>query len=439
MKYRLRVLILVMACLAAISSPQIQAKPASGSEMYHRWLKGCLKEIKKDVPSITKSAESAARLYVEDAYEIGPWNDLGFVEEFRGRAGGILPICWQVKANATKTVVLMTLRDDHLAEDLQQANEFLKQGNTVVIFARKAVTRDLEPSPTLSLIDTHAAEHGGLIQSGDKWLVPTDSAANIAALWAWTGEFIAACTRLGKAPPVYQSMMVPGGIERNNTYIAAMKRAAPKGRLFLEKCPPPFPQNKAACNYLDGVMRNVDEVFNREGATIRTVAATALQTRADGGEIYAALTGHSLMHEAGCAYDPGLFKPVANAEIKPRDFVIGMGYDDILTGTFWKNVAEKIRPTGAKIAWCFTDYKPEAVKSVLPGEIYINQHWAMGDSLVTVPGYDVKILPPSGVIEDAIYWSINAEMLRPKGLPVRPTAGLTGLQDSSNQPQALLN
>ena len=52
------------------------------------------------------------------------------------------------------------------------------------------------------------------------------------------------------------------------------------------------------------------------------------------------------------------------------------------------------------------------MKSVLPGEMYINQHWAMGDSLVTVPGYDVKILPPSGVIEDAVYWSINAEMLR---------------------------
>ncbi|MDO8588947.1 MAG: hypothetical protein Q7T82_18125 [Armatimonadota bacterium] len=413
MKLRLPFLIFVMTCLTAMASPQIQAKTTGGSRMYHTWLKGCMKDIRRDVPLITKSAESAARLYVEDEYKVGAWGDPGFVEEFRGRSGGILPISWWVKENATKSVVLMTLRDDRLSDDLRQASEFQKQGNMVVIFARKTVTKDLEPSATLSLIDTHAAEHGGLIPLGDKWLVPTDQPANIAALWTWTGEFIAACTRLGKAPQVWQSMMVPGATERNNKYIADMDQATPRGRLFLEKCPPPFPPGKAARAYLDGVTKNVDEVFSKEGATIRTVASTALQTRANGGGIYAALTGHSLMHEMGCAHDPGLFKPVANADIKPVDFVIGMGYDSILTGKFWKNVAETICPTGAKIAWSFTDYRPDAVKSLLPGEMYINQHWAMGDSLVTVPGYDVKILPPSGVIGDAIYWSINAEMLRP--------------------------
>jgi len=413
MKLRFPVFVLVMACLATMAAPQLQAKATGGSKMYHGWLKGCLKDIRRDVPSITKSAESAARLYVEGEYKIGAWGDPGFVEEFRGRSGGILPILWRLRQNAAKTIVLMTLRDDRLADDLLQASEFRKQGNTVVIFARKTMTKDLKPSATLSLIDTHAAEHGGLISSGDKWLVPTDPPANIAALWAWTGEFIAACTRLGKAPQVWQSMMVPGATERNEKYATALDHAVPKGRLFLEKSPPPFPPGKAARAYLDGVMKNVDEVFTKEGAAIRTVASTALQTRADGRGIYAALTGHSLMHEMGCAHDPGLFKPVANADIKAGDFVIGMGYDSILTGEFWKNVAETIRPTGAKIAWSFTDYRPDAAKSLLPGELYINQHWALGDSLVTVPGYDVKILPPSGVIEDAIYWSINAEMLRP--------------------------
>jgi len=415
MKLRLPVFILVLTCLTAMASPQIHAKTTGGSQMYHAWLKGCLKDIRHDVPSITKSAESAARLYVNDTYEIGAWGDPGFVEEFRGRSGGIMPIRWAVRENATKSIVLMTLRDDRLADDLRQAAEFEKQGNAVVVFARKTVAKELHSSANLSLVDTHAAEHGGLIPSGDKWLVPTDPPANIAALWAWTGEFIAACTRLGKAPVIWQSMMVPGAMERNNKYLSAMDHATPKGRLFVDECPPPFPPGKAARAYLDGVMKNLNEVFDKEGATIRAVASVALRTHADGGAAYAALTGHSLMHEMGCAHDPGLFKPVTNADIKPADFVIGMGYDDILTGKFWDNVAEEIRPTGAKIAWSFTDYRPDAVKSVLPGEMYINQHWSMGDSLVSVPGYDVKILPPSGVIGDAIYWSINAEMLRPSG------------------------
>lgn len=414
MKLRLRTPILALALITLVSSPHAQAKSACGSAMYHTWLKSCLKGIKKDVPYITKSAESAALLYVTEEYQLGVWGDLGLMEEFRGRAGGIMPICWEVKSGASKTVALMTVRDDHLKDDMQQVDAFLKQGNMVVVFARKPVTNALQPSTNLWLVDTHASEHGGLIKSGDKWLVPTDSAANIAAMWAWTGEFIAACTRLGKAPPVWQSMMVPGGIERNNKYLAAMEQATPKGRLFLETCPPPFPADKASQTYLDAMVKSVDELFDKEGSVIRNVALTALKTRADGGQIYGALTGHSLMHESGCAHDPGIFKPIDNADIKPKDFVLGMGYDSILTGTFWKNVDQTIRPTGARIAWCFTDYRPDAAKSLLPGELYINQHWAMGDSLVTVPGYDVRILPPSGIIEDAVYWSINAEMLKPK-------------------------
>lgn len=417
MKLRFSVRILVVVLLASMVAAPSQAKSVSGSELYHKWLKGALKDLKSDVPSIVMSAEAAAKLYVEDGYEIGVWGDPSLMEEFRGRAGGIMPIRWTIKDDAVKSVVLMTLRDDHLADDPRQAAEFQKQGNMVVVFARKRLSKDLKAAAMMSLVDTHAAEHGGLIQVGDNWLIPTDQPANTAALWTWTGEFIAACTRLGKAPPIWQSMMVPGSSERNNKILAAMHQANPRGRLFLEKCPPPFPSGKAARAYLDGLMKNVDKVFSKEGAAIKSVASTALRTRANGGTIYAALTGHSLMHEMGCAHDPGLFKPVADADIKPADFVLGMGYDSILSGDFWKHVAETVRSTGAKIAWSFTDYRPDAKKSLLPGELYINQHWEMGDALVTLPGYDVKILPPSGVIEDAIYWSINAEMLRPGSKP----------------------
>ena len=50
-------------------------------------------------------------------------------------------------------------------------------------------------------------------RSADK-LCPTDTFVNLANLWAFTGEFIAACTRHGKMPVVYQSYSLPGGRER---------------------------------------------------------------------------------------------------------------------------------------------------------------------------------------------------------------------------------
>ena len=40
------------------------------------------------------------------------------------------------------------------------------------------------------------------------------------------------------------------------------------------------------------------------------------------------------------------------------------------------------------------------------GDILINQHWAEGDAAVSMPGYDVKILPPSGIAQLVIYEAI---------------------------------
>ena len=48
--------------------------------------------------------------------------------------------------------------------------------------------------------------------------------------------------------------------------------------------------------------------------------------------------------------------------------------------------------------------------TVFGQEIFIDQHWRFGDAVATVPGYDIKIFPTSGVIADAALWMVNAEM-----------------------------
>ena len=41
----------------------------------------------------------------------------------------------------------------------------------------------------------------------------------------------------------------------------------------------------------------------------------------------------------------------------------------------------------------------------------IRPSWPYGDSLVDVPGYDVKILPSSGIVQAAIYWAVVGSMV----------------------------
>ena len=47
---------------------------------------------------------------------------------------------------------------------------------------------------------------------------PVDTVINVAKLWAWTGEFVAACARMGKMPTLYKSYGLPGGYERAKKY-----------------------------------------------------------------------------------------------------------------------------------------------------------------------------------------------------------------------------
>ena len=55
------------------------------------------------------------------------------------------------------------------------------------------------------------------------------------------------------------------------------------------------------------------------------------------------------------------------------------------------------------------------VQSAEPAEpkknvLYMNPGWPLPDSCVTVPGYDIPILPASGVVNGAIYWALLAEV-----------------------------
>jgi len=50
--------------------------------------------------------------------------------------------------------------------------------------------------------------------------------------------------------------------------------------------------------------------------------------------------------------------------------------------------------------------KPTEVKDHI---IYIDPHWPLPDGCVEVPGYDVAILPASGVMDGAIYWAMTAQ------------------------------
>jgi hypothetical protein len=81
---------------------------------------------------------------------------------------------------------------------------------------------------------------------------PIDTVANVIDLWTWTGEFVAACTRLGRTPVLYQSYGLPGGPERGKKY---------QGEKFHEDLSVnPIPSGVLGREYLDQIQRMLAKI-----------------------------------------------------------------------------------------------------------------------------------------------------------------------------------
>ncbi len=417
-------MLLSILCLAVPPSVVTAAAPATapatapaamGAEAYCDWLAGCINAMEKDMPSITASADKAAELYVHEGYQIGTIGDQGFFGESYGRSGGMMRMLspGQIRNAKMKTIVLVALREDKWDETLAKVREYVDSGNSMVIgfgraeLLKRAKTDGVEFD---AVVDNHAAPHGGLFKDGDTWVVPTSPTANVTALWVWTGEFVAGCTRRGKMPPMFQGYAVPGGQERAKR-IGHVK--------FHETKPEPVEPGRIGREFLDELRADLSKVREQEMTDIRATAAKAVAAREAGRGVYAFLHGHAVGGEQiGYPHDPGYFEQLNAGWFRQRrdvklgegDFVLCIGFDQRFHGWNFRKWDDEARKAGATLAWSFTDYKDDEVDALGDDEIFINQHWAFGDAVATVPGYDIKILPTSGVIADAVLWMVTAEM-----------------------------
>lgn len=68
---------------------------------------------------------------------------------------------------------------------------------------------------------------------------------------------------------------------------------------------------------------------------------------------------------------------------------------------------DKIRAKGARSVWVGVPMGDDLDYQWL--DVFIDPFWRFGDAVVEIPGYDVKIIPPSGVIQSMIYWMLSGE------------------------------
>jgi hypothetical protein len=95
-------------------------------------------------------------------------------------------------------------------------------------------------------------------------------------------------------------------------------------------------------------------------------------------------------------------KNFSDEELQAGDFIAIIEYIYVP-----RERLDKIKAKGARSAWIGV---PMGDDLDYPGlDIFIDPFWRFGDAVVEIPGYDVKIMPPSGVLQSMIYWLLSGE------------------------------
>jgi hypothetical protein len=365
---------------AVLMCPSLRASEPPATENYLTRLQDTIARSRTNLATVTKSANKAAGDYLSGGHIWAAGRQADFISEACGRAGGLMAIAPLSSGSvpARHDIILYAVPGALEPEDLKRLDQWREKGATVIQFSSPA-----------GVFGNH---------------FPIDTVANVVDLWTWTGEFVAACTRLEQMPVLYQSYGLPGGPERGKKYQGK--------RLHDDLKVKPIASGVLGREYLDQIQRMLTKINATQMPKI--LQAARWWSDIPAASATTLFTGHMFPRHA---QDPRAlrisdFAAVPAWEDKdvldvghPPAFVLCLGYQFAP-----QKLLDQAKALGVKLV--YSDVQPAQPPESASNILYLDPAWALADGCVTVTGYDVPILPASGVVQAAIYWTIASERAR---------------------------
>ena len=394
----------VFLCLVADANGGYAISP---EDSYAQAVNALVRAHEQALPRLLAPAEATARaLIAGGSFYLG--GDPGWVAEGDGRAGGLMmvrPLPTEQLTAADRSqpaapapsaplsasalpekgdVVWIAYSPADYAENAAKAVELEKRGCTVVLFGPTLAD---SPPHTRYWIDslTTAFDKPNLTLMG-----------NIISLWTLTAEVTAATSRRSKTLAFYESNSIEGAQVRNSLY---------EKMRFHDGVPSmsAIPAGELSRQYIEFVQTMLHAIDSQERTKIDQAAMETKQRSAAGHPTVLMVVGH--MIPAAVDQHSTLFHYMSfpaqrndlEACLPQHGYFILIGYVGVYLD-LWRQV----RQGDATAVWIASPL-PTAVDFNQWNDVVLNEHWEIGDSAVTVPGYDVRILPPSGIAQLYIY------------------------------------
>jgi hypothetical protein len=345
--------------------------------------RGALEAAAREMPAITAAAEATAQSLAGGG-KFWAAGHPALVSEFSGRASGFMYLKGlQLDQVAPGDTILYTPGGVDKADEL------------VAIAAKGA---------TLVCIGVAAPEGAhSLSASMESGLTPTLAGAITG--WVYIAETIAALTRQGKMPVIYETIGLYSGFQR----IAQFEG---QGIYWHEPhTVPTIPPATLGLSYTATVGTMLERVEREMGPRIAQAAAWTAEAHAAGKQTIMYNMGHMFPHEVADTEIATLFKSEVwysgFSQMPPPDDAYTAG--DVLLHIGYQHPPYELLPkakhAGARVVYVdilqHRDY-PNNDQDVL----WIDPMWPWADGVVAIPNYDVPACPASGVINAAIAWEI---------------------------------
>jgi hypothetical protein len=330
---------------------------------------------------ITASAEKAAAGYARGGRIFAAGSQEEFAREMIDRNGGLAEIGHpppRIDQIRRGDVILYGARSQFTMNDRLKMTRWKEAGAIVIGFAAK-VQQDQFFLPEHFI---NSGDPDGLMLPDGK-MCPTDGAMNLLNAWTWTGEFIAACTRLGKAPAIASPAKV--------VYRSGGERIA---------------AGELGSNYLDCAGHAIDAMQQSIDTTLAPAGSWLVDSDANLRRM--AICGRLYPEHFKDARTPQMFADVRtmlNGRVDPGGLTLVLAEQSAP-----QMAIDAAHMRRSRLIYCSNE---RALDDRAHYILYANPQCAAGDGCVTISGYAQPALPLGTVMQSAVYWSIVAEAQRP--------------------------
>ena len=367
-----------------------------------------------DDETVNRTGEEETQLYSGGGLEYPMHEDWGgFVAEACDRAGGLRHIQPVPLSNDVQEhdIVLVGTVDLKPEEQSAQIKILKGKGALVIVFG----SRDSRIAALGDYLIDNGLDAGfvPVIKIGETMIGPTAPMANVINKWLFTAEYVAALTRAGKMPAFWQSMLMPGAAARNKKIGDFV--------YHTDMDIPPVKPGISARQYISAVRGYLVKIQENELNLFRQAGTLCAETIQSGNKVVASVIGHFMAAQLRMPDYPDIFT-VLTTEFgrESLEGVLGKGDTWLHVGYSYTPEQELLyaQEIGAGTI-CVLTPGPTVVDEGTPVapdmnliDLYIDPYWKIGDSVVEIPGYDTKIIPPSGVVMITSFWMIIGETMK---------------------------